>query len=123
MAFKNPDNGTYFNNDVHLRSIGKTELSKDDISILQQLEKQNKVDYEDTYISEFLKCRNNIFYFIHNYCNIGEVGNPLLYEPSMMNRKYRRVIKGLNRYHKAILMASRQLGTIRFTYQNKDKIS
>ena len=110
MAFKNPDDGTYFNNDVHLQEIGKKELSKNDISILQKLEKQNQIDYEDTYISEFLKCRNNIFYFIHNYCNIGEVGNPLLYSADMMNRKYRRVIKGLHRYHKAILMASRQLG-------------
>lgn len=110
MAFKNPDNGTYFNNDVHLRNVGKKELTKDDVSILHELEKQNKIDYEDTYISEFLKCRNNIFYFIHNYCSIGEVGNPLLYAADMMSYKYRRVIKGLNRYHKAILMASRQLG-------------
>ena len=110
MAFKNPDDGSFINNDVHLQEIGKKNLSKNDISILQKLEKQNKIDYEDTYISEFLKCRNNIFYFIHNYCNIGEVGNPLLYSADMMNRKYRRVIKGLHKYHKAILMASRQLG-------------
>ena len=66
MSFVNPDDGSYFNNDVHLQTIGKKELSKSDISILQKLEKQNKIDYEDTYISEFLKCRNNIFYFIHN---------------------------------------------------------
>lgn len=70
MAFKNPDNGTYFNNDVHLMDIGKTELTKSDVSILQKLEKQNKIDYEDTYISEFLKCRNNIFYFIHKVVDI-----------------------------------------------------
>lgn len=107
---KNPDNGSVINNDVQLRDIGKTELSKSDISILHELEKQNKITYQDTYVSEFLRCRNNIFYFIHNYCNIGEVGNPRLYTADIMNRKYRRVIKSLHRYKKAILMASRQLG-------------
>lgn len=104
------DDGKHPITELQLRPVGKTELSRDDISILQQLEKKNKIDFNDGYVSEFLKCRNNIFYFIHNYCNIGEVGNPRLYTPDMMNRKYRRVIKSINRYKKVILMASRQLG-------------
>lgn len=45
-----------------------------------------------------------------NYCNISEVGMPQLYLPEMMNKKYRRVVKCLYKYHKCILMASRQLG-------------
>lgn len=104
------DDGKHPITELQLRSIGKTELSRDDISILQELEKKNKINYQDNYVSEFLRCRSNIFYFLHNYCNIGEVGNPRLYTPDMLNRKYRRVIKSINRYKKAILMASRQLG-------------
>lgn len=90
--------------------VGRDTLSSDDISILHDLERKNNITYNDTYVSEFLKCRNNLFYFIHNYCYIGEVGNPLLYSSDIMNRKYRRVIKSLNKYKKIILMASRQLG-------------
>lgn len=90
--------------------VGRDKLSQDDISILHDLERNNNITYNDTYVSEFLKCRNNLFYFIHNYCYIGEVGNPLLYSSNIMNRKYRRVIKSLNKYKKIILMASRQLG-------------
>lgn len=104
------DDGTNIFSDFHTHNIGKSQLSGDDISLLQELEKKNKIDYNDSFVSEFLKCRNNIFYFIYNYCNIGEVGNPRLYTPDMMSRKYRRVIKSINRYKKAILMASRQLG-------------
>jgi len=90
--------------EFNVRNIGKESLSKDDISILHDLERQNQIVYNDHYVSEFLKCRNNPFYFIHNYCNIGEVGVPILYKPNMMNKKYRRVIKSLYKYHKAILI-------------------
>lgn len=107
---ENIDDGHHPITELQIRSIGKNELSRDDISILHELEKKNQITYKDTYVSEFLKCRNNIFYFIHNYVNIGEVGNPRLYTPDMMNRKYRRVIKSLHKYRKVILMASRQLG-------------
>jgi len=100
-----------------LRPIGKNELNSNDISILHDLERRNQLVYQDDYVSEFLRCRNNILYFIHNYCHIGEVGNPRLYSPDMMNRKYRRVIKSINRYRRAILMASRQLGE-KITYTN-----
>lgn len=104
------DDGKHPITELSLRSIGKNELSRDDISILHKLEKKNNITYQDNYVSEFLKCRSNIFYFIHNYCNIGEVGNPRLYTSDMLNRKYRRTIKVINRYKKVILMASRQLG-------------
>lgn len=107
---KRKDDGTQINTDVHLYDIGKDALSKDDISILHNLEKHNNINYEDSYVNEFLRCRNNIFYFVHNYCHIGEVGNPRLYTPDIMNRKYRRAIKSLHKYKKVIMMASRQLG-------------
>ena len=106
------DDGSQAITDLEMRPIGKNELSKADVSVLQELEKKNNITYQDSYVSEFLKCRNNIFYFIHKYVNIGEVGNPRLYTPDMMNKKYRRVIKSVHRYKKCILMASRQLGKI-----------
>lgn len=91
-------------------NVGTKTLSKDDINILQDLEKKNNFVYNDTYVSEFLKCRNSPLYFIHNYCNISETGIPQLYTSDMMNKKYRRVIKSISKYKKCIMMASRQLG-------------
>lgn len=100
------------NNDIVFqpKNIIKDQLSKDDIQILHDLERKNKITYNDGYVSEFLKCRNNPLYFIHNYCHISEVGTPRLYTKDMMNKKYRRLVKCLYKYHKCILMASRQLG-------------
>lgn len=101
---------SYIDTEFNPKPIIKNELSKDDIKILHNLEKQNKLTYNDNYVSEFLKCRSNPLYFIHNYCNISEVGTPRLYTKDMMNKKYRRLIKCLYKYHKCLLMASRQLG-------------
>ena len=70
---------SYIDTEFNPKPIIKNELSKDDIKILHNLEKQNKLTYNDNYVSEFLKCRSNPLYFIHNYCNISEVGTPRLY--------------------------------------------
>ena len=98
MVRINDDDGKQPITEFQTRTIGKNELSRDDISILHELERKNNITYQENYVSEFLRCRNNILYFIHNYCSIGEVGNPRLYTPDMMNRKYRRVIKSIHRY-------------------------
>lgn len=93
------------------KKISNDSLTSDDMSILSELERKNHFDYNDSYVSEFLKCRQNPLYFIHNYCHIPEIGGSQLYKKEFMNKKYRRVIKSLNKYHKAILMASRQLNS------------
>lgn len=101
---------TYIDTDFEPTPIIPNQLSKEDQKILGNLERKNKIAYNDYYVSEFLRCRSNPLYFIHNYCNISEVGAPRLYTKDMMNKKYRRLIKCLYRYHKCLLMASRQLG-------------
>lgn len=87
-----------------------THLSTDDKFLLEEIQKQNRVDINDERVVEFLKCRKNPFYFIHNYAQIQEVGGMQLYSKDKMNYKVRRVIKSLFRYHKCMFMASRQLG-------------
>lgn len=78
--------------------------------IFANLSGKSKSRIEENYVEEFLKCRQNVLYFIHNYCNLSEIGGFEPYKKEYMNKKFRRTIKILNRYHKCILMASRQLG-------------
>lgn len=110
LTQKDLDSATNIDNKFSPKKISKTELTQDDIILLHDLEKKNKIIYNDSYVSEFLKCRSNPLYFIQKYCYFNESGNPRLYASSLMNKKYRRVIKCLNRYENVILMASRQLG-------------
>ena len=55
------ENEELLNNDIVFqpKNIIKDQLSKDDIQILHDLERKNKITYNDGYVSEFLKCRNN----------------------------------------------------------------
>ncbi len=92
------------------RTVGTTSLSSDDQLLLNELEKQNRIEVQDSNVIEFLKCRQNIFYFLHNYVYIEEVGGKTLYTPDKTNPKVRRLIKSIHKHHKAMLMASRQLG-------------
>ncbi|RLA71972.1 MAG: hypothetical protein DRG78_24475 [Epsilonproteobacteria bacterium] len=59
---------------------------------------------------EFIRCRQNPMYFIYNYVFIPEVGGSLKYSKEVVNYKTEQVIKSVFIHHKAILMASRQLG-------------
>ncbi len=60
--------------------------------------------------AEWWLCRRNPFYFIFNYVCISEIGGILKYEESRMHSKIKRTVRSVARYHKCILMASRQLG-------------
>jgi len=59
---------------------------------------------------EWYKCKINPFYFIYNYVFIPEIGGILKYEKSIMNGKIKQVVRSVIRFHRCILMASRQLG-------------
>lgn len=59
---------------------------------------------------EFWRCRKNPFYFIFNYVKIPETGGVIKYEPDLMNGKFRQTVRALVKYHRCILMATRQLG-------------
>ena len=59
---------------------------------------------------EWYKCRQNPLYFIYNYVYIPETGGRLLYAKELMHPKMRRVVRSVFKYHKCVLMASRQLG-------------
>jgi hypothetical protein len=59
---------------------------------------------------EYIKCKNNIFYFIFNYVYIPEIGGSLKYTPEHMHAKLRRVVRSAIKFDKVMFMASRQLG-------------
>lgn len=59
---------------------------------------------------EYIRCKNNIFYFIFNYVYIPEIGGSLKYAPEHMHFKIKRVIRSAIRFDKVIFMATRQLG-------------
>ncbi len=90
--------------------VSTTKITPTDRSLLQELEKQNKISMDDNKVLEFLKCRANPFYFIHKYVKLQEVGGETLYSPDKMNNKTRRLVKSLYSDHRAIFLASRQLG-------------
>jgi len=59
---------------------------------------------------EWYKCKINPFYFIFNYVYIPEIGGVLKYERALMHGNMRRTIRSCIRYHRCLLMATRQLG-------------
>jgi hypothetical protein len=59
---------------------------------------------------EFVKCKNNFLYFLHNYVIIPEVGGSVLYTPELMNPKFKRTIQIALKHGRVILLATRQLG-------------
>lgn len=84
------------NSEQVMNSLDKKSTSPDDI-----------VKYR---AAEWYKCRQNPFYFIFNYVYISETGGRLKYAPELMHTKMRRVVRAVHRFHKCVLMASRQLG-------------
>lgn len=61
---------------------------------------------------EWIRCKNNPFYFIYNYVYILEdaTGKGIKLSNTNLHFKLQRVIKSLYRFQKVVLMASRQLG-------------
>lgn len=59
---------------------------------------------------EFVKCKNNFLYFLHNYVYLPEVGGSVLYTPDLMNTKFKRTIQIALKHGRVILLATRQLG-------------
>jgi hypothetical protein len=59
---------------------------------------------------EYIKCKNNFLYFLHNYVRIPEIGGDVLYTPELMNLKFKRVVQVSLKHGRVIVLASRQLG-------------
>ena len=61
---------------------------------------------------EWLRCKQNPLYFIFNYCYLPETGTGGFFKVTPMNLhpKMKMVVRSIFRFHKTILMASRQLG-------------
>jgi hypothetical protein len=59
---------------------------------------------------EYIKCKNNFLYFLHNYVKIPEVGGSALYTPELMHTKFKRTIQCSLKFGRVILMATRQMG-------------
>jgi hypothetical protein len=91
-------------------SIEDDDLSTTDLKCLDMLSKDTNIKINDHYALEWLQCRRNPLYFIQNYVYIEETGGMRQYSEEMLRPKLRRVVRVLNRYHKCVFMASRQLG-------------
>jgi len=60
---------------------------------------------------EWIKCKNNIFYYIYNYAYLVEsTGEPLKITPDNLHPKMKMIIRVLLTFERGVLMASRQLG-------------
>ena len=59
---------------------------------------------------EFIKCKNNFLYFLHNYIVIPEVGSSVLYTPDLINPKFKRTVQIALKHGRVILLATRQIG-------------
>ena len=59
---------------------------------------------------EVLKCKSSPFYFIYNYVYIPEIGGVLKYDKSIIHSKMVQTVRSIMKYHRCLLMASRQLG-------------
>jgi len=59
---------------------------------------------------EYIKCKNNFLYFLHNYIKIPETGGSVLYTPDLLHYKFKRTIQCSLKFGRVILMATRQLG-------------
>lgn len=60
--------------------------------------------------TEYWRCVKYPFYFIYNYVYIGEIGGILKYEEAKMHPKFKMTVRSISKYHRATLMATRQLG-------------
>jgi len=73
----------------------------------------NKINKKDIefYAREWIKCKNNIFYYIYNYAYLVEsTGELIKITPKNLHPKMKITIRVLLTFERAVLMASRQLG-------------
>ena len=86
-------------------------LRKEDENILNLLQNTNEVDINEERAKEWVKCRDNPLYFILNYVYLPVIGvRQLKYTNELLHLKFRRVVRSIFRYHRCIMLASRQLG-------------
>jgi hypothetical protein len=85
-------------------------LKKDDVQILNTIQKNNHVDINDYRVSEWVKCRANPLYFILNYVYLQEIGGKIKYDDKNLHLKLRRVVRIIFNFKMCLFMASRQLG-------------
>lgn len=70
----------------------------------------NAKDNTDYYALEYMRCKKNPFYFIYNYIEIPEIGSSLRLTDETTHSKMKRVIRCVVKFHRVVLMASRQKG-------------
>jgi intein-encoded DNA endonuclease-like protein len=86
-----------------IRSVGNT--------ILSSKSNTKKLTLKEEEIQEWIRCRSNPLYYIKKYVKFETVGGVSSYaEGENFHPKLKRFVKAIFKYHKATLMASRQLG-------------
>lgn len=87
-----------------IRSVGN--------SILMSKKDTKKFSLDEQQIIEWIRCRENILYYIYNYVKFETAGNNVdtYNNGTNFHIKFRRYVRAVYRYHMAVLMASRQLG-------------
>jgi len=80
--------------------------------ILQNKKDTKNLKLKSDDIIEWIRCRNNILYYIYNYVKFEEINGGIssYKEGTNFHPKHQRFVKSVIRYHRAIEMASRQLG-------------
>jgi len=86
-------------------------LTKEDTETLNLIQNNNQIDIDEQNVIEWIKCRENPLYFILNYVYLPVVGvRKVKYTVELLHPKFRRLIRSTFKYHRCIMMASRQLG-------------
>ena len=85
-------------------------LSRENFSLLNEIQRSNGIDINDHMIKEWIACKTNPLYFILNYVYLPEIGGRIKYSSNIMHKKIRRVVRVVMRLHSCLLMATRQLG-------------
>lgn len=75
------------------------------------IEQQKELTNDEKGI-EWLRCKQNPLYWIYNYAYLPETGTGGYFKvtPKILHPKMKMTIRAIFHFHKAILMASRQLG-------------
>lgn len=87
-----------------IRKIGNT--------IQKSTSNTKKLSLSEQQIIEWVKCRNNILYFIYHYVRFETAGNNVdsYKNGENFHPKLKRYVRSIYNYHTSVLMASRQLG-------------
>jgi len=86
-------------------------LTKEDTDSLNLIQEKNQIDINELNTIEWVRCRDNPLYFILNYVYLPVVGvRKVKYTNELLHAKFRRVVRSVFKYHRCIMIASRQLG-------------